>query len=44
MKPRKYWDGLAGVPPPQLTPPPYSHPASNVKVNAAFEMVASGWS
>src|ERR1700730_7830682 len=36
MKPRKYCDGLSGVPPWQLTPLslPYSHPASIVKVNA----------
>ena len=44
MKPRKNCDGAAAVPPWHETPPPNSQPASNVNVNAAFEIGLSGWS
>jgi hypothetical protein len=44
MKLRNVWEGASAVPPPQLTPPPYSHPASNVNVNAALVTRASGLS
>ena len=44
MKPRNVCDGASAVPPPQLTPPPYSQPASNVNVNAALLIAASGLS
>jgi hypothetical protein len=44
MKPRKYCDGLAGVPPAQLTPPPYSQPASSVSEAVALLRNASGLS
>src|SRR5262249_38989513 len=33
MNPIKVCDGVSAVPPPQVTPPPYSQPASNVSVN-----------
>src|SRR6516162_10161896 len=42
MNPRKFCDGVSGVPPWQTTPPPVSHPASNVKLNAAFEIGCVG--
>src|SRR5262249_45959595 len=42
INPRKYCLGLAGFPPRQLTPPPYSQPASTVMLNAALLSVFSG--
>src|SRR3954468_21876941 len=44
MKPRKYWAGEPADPPVQLTPPPYSQPASKEKVNAALLSRESGLS
>src|SRR5262245_49234941 len=44
MKPRKVCDGASALSPPQLTPPPYSQPASKVNVMAPLEIFEPGLS
>src|SRR5713101_1460263 len=45
MNPRKYWAGAALDPLEQLTPPPYSHPASRVSEAAALlrNLLGASW-